>query len=68
MSAQLAYLEDWLQEAVSVGAVSSAEPWELQDLAILLPPGQEAEFPPAFEPMLNRLYLLEAAPANRLPA
>ena len=68
MSAQLAYLEDWLEQAVSAGAVSLAEAWALQDLASLVPPGAEAELPLSFEPMVDRLYLLEVPPINRLPA
>ncbi len=39
MSAQQAHLEEWLQEAVSLGAVSTQEAWLLQDAALLTPPG-----------------------------
>lgn len=67
MSAQQAYLEDWLQEAVELGAISSQEAWLLQDAALLTPPGSKKELPEDFEPMIDRLYLLEAKPANRLP-
>ena len=67
MSAQQAYLEDWLQEAVSLGAVSTQEAWLLQDVALLTPPGCQQELPEAFEPMIDRLFLLEVKPANRLP-
>jgi hypothetical protein len=68
MSAQQAYLEDWLQEAVISGAISLSEAWALQDVAFLVPPGERQELPPEFEPMMHRLWLLEARPANRLPA
>lgn len=68
MSARLAYLEDWLARGVAQGAVSLAEAWALQDLAMLVPPGQEADLPACLEPMIDRLFLLEVPPANRLPA
>ncbi len=68
MSAQVAYLETWLARGVSAGAVSLAEAWALQDLAMQLPPGVEAELPEVLEPMIDRLFLLEVPPANRLPA
>ncbi len=67
MSAQQAYLEDWLQEAVSLGAVSEQEAWMLQDAALLTPLGSQRDLPEVFEPMIDRLWLLEAKPANRLP-
>ena len=67
MSAQQAHLEDWLQEAVSLGAVSTQEAWLLQDAALLTPPGCRRELPEDFEPMIDRLFLLEVRPANRLP-
>lgn len=67
MSAQQAHLEEWLQEAVSLGAVSEQEAWMLQDAALLTPPGFKRELPEVFEPMIDRLFLLEARPANRLP-
>ena len=68
MSAQLAHLEDWLQQGVQAGAVSISEAWALQDLALILPPGEEAELPQFLEPMIDRLFLLEAPAYNRLPA
>lgn len=67
MSAQQAYLEDWLQEAVNLGAVSAQEAWMLQDVALLTPLGSARDLPEKFEPMLDRLFLLEVTPANRLP-
>jgi hypothetical protein len=68
MSAQQVFLEDWLQRGVVAGAVSLAEAWALQDLASLLPPGAEAELPKFLEPVIDRLFLLEVPPANKLPA
>lgn len=68
MSAQVAYLETWLEQGVSAGAVSLAEAWELQDLALQIPPGSEADLPACLEPMIDRLFLLEVPPANSLPA
>ena len=68
MSAQQAYLEDWLQKGVQQGAVSLAEAWELQDLALQVPPGTEAELPRSLESMIDRLFLLEVTAANNLPA
>ena len=68
MSAQQAYLEDWLEQGVRQGAVSLAEAWELQDLAMQVPPGSEAELPRSLESTIDRLFLLEVRPANDLPA
>jgi hypothetical protein len=45
-----------------------AEAWELQDLALQVPPGSEAELPRSLESTIDRLFLLEVRPANNLPA
>ena len=68
MSAHRAHLEDWLAQGVAVGAVSLAEAWALQDLALQLPPGVSTDLPEYLESMIDRLFLLEVRPANNLPA
>lgn len=67
MSAQLAQLEAWLQEAVMSQAVSISEAWALQDFALVIPDGESAELPESMHPTVNRLFLLEVPVSNRLP-
>ena len=67
MSAQVAHLETWLQQAVMAQAVSLAEAWTLQDLALLLPPELEVEVPQALHPTMERLFLWETPAHNSLP-
>lgn len=67
MSAQLAELEPRLLWAVSQGAISSAEAWELQDL-VLVTPGNQVLAPASMQDLLGRIWLLEQPPGNRLPA
>ena len=67
MSAQVAHLEAWLQQAVMAQAVSLAEAWTLQDLALLLPDEEEVELPESMHPMMERLFLWEMPVLNHLP-
>lgn len=67
MSARVAHLESWLQEAVMSGAVSTSEAWTLQDLALLLPDEEEVELPESMHPMMERLFLWEMPVFNHLP-
>lgn len=67
MSAHLAHLESWLQEAVMSQAISLAEAWALQDFASVIPDGQSADLPQAMHPTVHRLFLLEVPASNQLP-
>lgn len=68
MSAQLALLDSNLAWAVQQQAISLAEAWTFQDLMMLLAEGESMELPEVLHPVLDRLALLEAEPANNLPA
>ena len=68
MSAHLATLESNLQWAVSQGAISLAEAWAFQDLVLAAPDQSEVLMPKELQPMLGRMWLLEADPENYLPA
>lgn len=67
MSAQLAHLENWLQEAVMSRAISLSEAWALQDFALVIPDGESAELPESMHPTVDRLFLLEVPASNHLP-
>ncbi len=66
MSAQIAQLEPQLAWAVSQGAISLSEAWAFQDL-VSMAPHELVEMPEALQPMLGRMWLLEAEPENCLP-
>lgn len=68
MSAHLAYLDSWLSRAVDLQALSLAEAWTLQDVALLMEAGESLMVPEALHPAVERLMLLESEPANQLPA
>lgn len=66
--AQLAELNPRLQQALLAQAISLAEAWAFQDLILLAPHNSVVPTPQELQPMLERMWLLEVLPDNRLPA
>lgn len=66
MPAFLMYLEDWLDEAVLQGAVTLSEAWQVQD-EILQTLEPVVQMPEELWPVMQKVQLSEAPPANSLP-
>ena len=68
MSAHQMFLAPWLGQAVKAQVLSDEQAWELQDLLLMSPEGGDLDYPPAWEPWLQRLHLMQLRPYNALPA
>lgn len=61
-----AHLQENLELAVQLQALTLSEAWALQD-ALLMSPLIEVEVPPSLAPQVAKLMFFQAPPINRLP-
>ena len=66
MSAQLCHLQEDLQQALEMGALSPLEAWAIQD-QLLLSPEKFVVMPPELLPQLQKLLFSQVTPSNLLP-